>query len=313
MKRARQNSHKLHVTIVSIGIVVCFGVYLLLSSHAATPYTTSEAEYGSLGGGAALVYIGTASKDYSVSFDGLPGLVEGKAAVFADPTHFDDTDWSWPGSSPGYTDYTIDITPEADGSPDGYFFANYFQFMHPSSVGGYGYLGLQNNVQGINGRGDIFSLWGSTSGSGATIITKFSEGSVGWSDRNSYVWIVGQTYRLAIRYLSTDSAGEHWGGYVTNLTNNIRTEIGELTVPASYGLLDNVNTISFHERYSGQTSNCAAMHFSEARFTNPLFDNSVKPSGYRNTHPDIATCAGHYGTINVTGGFDSAIGGAPSY
>ena len=53
------------------------------------------------------------------------------------------------------------------------------------------------------------------------------------------------------------------------------------------------------------------MQFSEVEFTNPLFDGSVSPTGHTNYQPDVTPCSNDYGTVDISGGYESAVGGIP--
>jgi hypothetical protein len=284
---ARKNIRKLNqkgfshlvlpfLIIVTIGAI---GTYVLLRTHADSVTTSTQ-----------------------------PTVLESPAVKLSDPLHFNDTWWYWPAKAAGYTKYTIYVTPKADGTPDGYFFSTGFYFQHQVGVSGFGYLGIQTNVQGLNAKGSIFSIWGSTKAIGGQQETNFSEvGGSGWSVRDGYNWKVGTKYQLTLQYLSTSSAGNIWGAYVGNISTGVQNRIGELVTPKSFGMLSDV-TNSFHERYSGQTNTCA-LHYSEVEFTNPYMDGgTVVPESYTNYQPNVEGCT-NYQTINIPGGYESAIGG----
>lgn len=309
------------IKVIIILILATVGTYLLININAQSPYASTEAESGAVNCQAIQDKDPNASGGAYVQFGPTPTTVTGTtsntstAVALSVPTHFDDTWWNWPSSTSGYSDYTINITPEADGSPDGYFFSSFFIFVnggtpYTGTGVGYGYLGLQTEAEaGFTGKDDIFSIWGATSASDAQYMTTFTEGSSGWSGRNSYPWVVGSMYTLKVGYLSTQSDGEHWEAWVTDDSTCVTSEIGQLVVPTSFGMLSNV-TVSFHERYAGPVTSCSVMQRSDVEFTDPLFDDSITPTGYTNYPANVTGCTADYGVEDIPGGFRSVIGGS---
>ena len=84
------------------------------------------------------------------------------ADPITNPTHFDDTYWTWPSTPGGFTEMDTDITPVTDGSPDGYYFSAYYWFTGDYSATG-GYLGLQTEGNNPTGKIAIFSIGGQLS------------------------------------------------------------------------------------------------------------------------------------------------------
>jgi hypothetical protein len=307
---------KLHSKVAPVAIILIIavlGFYILTASHAQGPYANTNISAGTLSCGAIQDTDSGADNNDAVRFGPLPTTVAGTttenttAQVFGLGA-FDDSYWYFPASTSGYTTLTMNVTPEADGSPDGYFFATEFYFE--SGTADTGYMGIQTISTGIGSKGDIFSIWGAVSASDAQYITPFTEGTSGLSTRNAYNWVVGHMYTFTVQYLSTQSDGEHWESLVTDDTTCIQSVIGQIVTPTSYGLLTG-SIGSFHERYSGETTSCSAMGLSDVEFTNPVMDGSVVPYDYENVIPDVTGCSSYYGVENIPGGYRSVIGGQP--
>src|ERR1700721_1315445 len=132
------------------------------------------------------------------------------ADPITNPTHFDDTYWNWPAKSSGYTEMDTDITPLADGSPDGYYFSAYYWFTgdYPSNGG---YLGLQTEGAMPTGKIAIFSIWGAISSNGPGYNGSGTEaGSTYYTSRIQYAWSINQTYDLKLFLTSQSSGSNTW-------------------------------------------------------------------------------------------------------
>lgn len=259
----------------------------------------------------------------AVGVTGIKYITSSHAATYTSstvalttPLHFDDTWWYWPTNPGTSTSLSIYVRPMADGSPNGYFFSTLFIFnnggaaYNPNGVG-FGYMGLQTEeATPSTGKGDIFSIWGATSGSGGSVSQSFTEGQSGWSERNPYPWVVGHIYTLTVEYESTQSGTETWGAFITDGTSGQTTPIGDLIVPASYGMLDN-SVATFHELYSGSTSSCSDLTLSSVEFFDPTFNFNDVASSHTNYEPNVTGCSGDYGVAEINGGYQSTIGGLP--
>jgi hypothetical protein len=308
------------LSLVVVAGIVILGIHLQNKGSALGPYAVAHPGSGDLTNPAYTLTGSSAANGNYVEFGSNTGnnIVSTTPQALVLPTHFDDTDWYWPSLSNGYTSLSINITPEVDGSPDGYFFANEFYFMNNPSGGlETGYLGLQTKAEaGFTGKLDIFSIWGAEDISDAQYTTTYTEeGSSGLSGRNSYQWLAGDKYTLTISYMGMVSLGEQWGATVTNDNTGTTSQIAIITAPASYGLLSNI-AVSFHERYDGEVTSCSAMQPSQVEFTSPTL-NGIAATNHTNYIPQLtdsvgSNCSKYYGTIDIPGGYESAVGQLPN-
>ncbi len=231
------------------------------------------------------------------------------ADPLTDPTHFDDTYWTWPNAPSGYTQLDTDITPEADGSPDGYYFSSGFWFTgDPQGYGGY--MGLQTEGDNPTGKIAVFSIWGATSSSGPGYNASGTEvGATYYTSRISYPWTVNNTYDIRIALTSQSSGGNTWTATVIDQTSGVQSLVGNIVTPTSMGnLLD--QSYTFHERYAGDTSSCGSLILSEVKFTNLTANNgAVTPSSHSNVAPTNSACAADFATRDIAGGIETIIGG----
>lgn len=230
------------------------------------------------------------------------------ADPITNPTHFDDTYWTWPSNPNGYTEMSTDITPIVDGSPDGYYFSAYYWFSGDYPAIG-GYLGLQTEGAQPTGKIAIFSIWGATSSNGPGYNgSGIESGETYYTSRINYPWVINNTYELSINLSSQSGGSETWTANVTDLTTNTSNLIGNIVVPSSRGNLYDTS-VTFHERYSGATTSCSDLQKSEVEFTNLTANNgSISPTSHNNTQPNTG-CTGDYATRDISGGIESIIGG----
>ena len=231
------------------------------------------------------------------------------ADPITDPTHFDDTFWNWPTASTGYTSMSTVVTPLADGSPDGYYFSNYYWFSGDYSATG-GYLGFQTEGTQPTGKIAIFSIWGATSSNGPGYNAAGTEvGQQYWTSRISYPWTVNNSYLLNISLTSQSGGSNTWTGTITDETTHAQSLIGNIIVPTSRGNLYDVS-VTFHERYSGPTASCSDLQKSEVEFTGLTANNgSVSPTSHTNYGATGTGCASSFATQDISGGIESIIGG----
>ena len=200
------------------------------------------------------------------------------------------------------------ITPEADGSPDGYYFSAYYWFSGDYPATG-GYLGFQTEGSQPTGKIAIFSIWGATASNGPGYSASGNEGGTYYTSRISYPWVVNHTYDLNISLISQSGASNTWAANITDESTGSKSLIGNIVVPSSRGNLYDVSN-TFHERYSGSTDSCSSMHQSEATFTGMTANNgSVTPISHSNIQPTGLDCSSSFATRDTSGGIETIIGG----
>lgn len=228
----------------------------------------------------------------------VPGLInpKGFGYVYAD----------YPAAS-NYTASEVDITVEADGSPNGYFFGHAIRFVNGTPTDG-SYIGLQTGAG--NGKLAIFSLWNATSATSPGVVVPFSTEGTGYSTKIAYDWQVGTTYRVRIGRLFQTTTGDSWGGWVTNLSTGQIKLIGQIKAPANITTIK-PSTIDFHERYAGAINSCRDLIKSKGTFTNQrLNDGSTLPTTRRIAETtDVPACQMIFKTIAIPNGGRSVIGG----
>jgi hypothetical protein len=226
------------------------------------------------------------------------------ADVITNPTHIVDAQWNFTGSS--YTDTSVDMTPLADGTPDGYFYADEFYF--PNNVDGgngtaaTGYMGLQD--EGNEGTSQTvpknagWTIYGGTSevaasdGSTGSCGNPSGEGQSCWINY-TFNWVVGQTYRfdMSLTNANDGNGNEVWSGQFTDLSTNTNVQLGTIDAPVAFGMLSPV-VITFHERFSGPTTACNQITPSFVTFANADMQKESEtgsawiPAGYEFTSPD---------------------------
>lgn len=219
------------------------------------------------------------------------------------PTRFVDTLWTFPGTDG--INLTSDIFIEVDTTPDGYSFANRFNFQGDQLLGGY--IGLQSAATNPAGKVAIFSIWnsmGATANTGGTVVTGTESGQPFNSVRRIYPWAPGVTYRTKVLKDRTDSDGwVWWRGYIEDRANGIEMYLGEIKVsPNRKNISRNVYT--FHERFSGPTALPANVHFSAVRFTDLRLDG-LQPVGHVTT--PTPRIPGYHYNVPVAGGMRSVV------
>jgi hypothetical protein len=196
--------------------------------------------------------------------------------------HYDDTSWSGLNDISGYSNISVDITPQvwASGN-DGYYYSNNAVFTNNTNI----YGGLQTNgFDGSRwiGKMAIFSIWDVSSGiaepSGTG--TPFGGEGTGYSVRIPFNWQTGTSYRFNM-YIEQDSSSGNrlWAASVTNLSNGSVSRIGRIYAPVNFGKIH--NPVTFHERYSANPNNCNEILPSQVSFTNMTANNgSVRSTGW---------------------------------
>ncbi|HEY5268353.1 MAG TPA: hypothetical protein VII94_04425 [Candidatus Saccharimonadales bacterium] len=212
----------------------------------------------------------------------------------ANQTYFDDAYWYWPSNPSGYTEMDAYITPTADGSPDGYYFAN-------ASDAFTGYLGLETEDGALNNsKAAKFTIWGAISSSGPGYnATASQNGSTFYTSQIKYNWVTNHIYDLKVTLTNESTATNTWTAIVTDLTTVTSSTIGSIVTPSSIGTLYN-ESITFHERYSGVTPSCGNIFHSAVTFSNLTANNgSVSPISHETLPPVDSICNGEYETENM--------------
>lgn len=229
------------------------------------------------------------------------------ADVITNPTHIIDDQWNFPSSS-GYKDIRTDITPEADGSPNGYFYASEFYFpgnnsKTPSGGAATGYMGLQDQGNDSNGHTLPYSalivMYGavsaSASGSATSECGNPSGEGYGCSLHLAYDWTLDHTYRFDVSYAGVSGSNNVWEAQFTDLNIGQVIQLGSIDYPSSYGLLAPA-VITFHERFSGLTTSCSNIITSFVKFANVTANNGTiagAPSSTFSSGVNNSECPGY--------------------
>jgi hypothetical protein len=116
------SAKQLQLILVILAVIVT-GTYLLVSSHAATPYASNEAEAGTLASGATKVADSTASGGYAVNFSSVGGS---DTNLIFDGT-FDNSLSKWPSlygscySVVNSTEVQFNLTSSCNPGDDGHY------------------------------------------------------------------------------------------------------------------------------------------------------------------------------------------------
>ncbi len=203
--------------------------------------------------------------------------------------HLFDEYFTFPVSATGYTGTSIDLQPNIDGSPDGYYYANNIWFTSNSQL----YYGLQTSGSAPTGKIAIFSVWDAIAAEGPQYHASFGGEGVGYSVRISYPWITGRKYTMRVTKSSDDGVTSWWSGYVKDTVTNVESYIGRIQINGNRGNLS-ASSAAFHERYQGPSDSCSQPRVSQVTFSNPLMSpGGIKPkSAYSNANV-ISTCPGY--------------------
>src|SRR5437868_2139681 len=209
-------------------------------------------------------------------------LIKSFAAVITNPTHIIDSQWNYPNSSASnytLTDISVDMQPRVDPTPDGYFYATEFYYSNNT-----GYMGLQD--EGIDSTGKIvpktasITVYGATSSNAASGIESSCGNPSGEGQQcnlnDVYNWLPNHTYRfyLALQTADNGAGSEVWTAKFADLTTNTTIQLGTINVPTTWLYLGHA-IITFHERFSGGTTNCSDIHPSFVIFSNALANSGT--------------------------------------
>jgi hypothetical protein len=178
--------------------------------------------------------------------------------------------WSYPGT-PGTLE--TDLKFLADPGPNTKWFLSH-QFVLEDANAGYstgGYIGMQTNIQNINAKGVMFSIWNATSAkpaSGATC-QPFSGEGVGMQCYLPYSWVAGKTYRLRV----VNDRSSAYSAYVidTSTATPTVTYIGQIQAPTAAVNLGR-NSVQWAEYYAPTPANCADFPYVKAQWSRPKGD-----------------------------------------
>ncbi len=243
-------------------------------------------------------------------------LLRSFAAVITNPTHLIDAQWNYPNSGTSnytMTDVNVDMTPEVDPGSDGYFYAT--EFYYASNTG---YMGLQAN--GIDSSGKIvpktasITIYGATSASPASGIQSscWNPSGEGYQCNlnDVYNWLPTHTYRfyLALQTPDNGSGNEVWSAKFADVTTNSIIQLGTINVPTSWQYLGHA-IITFHERFSGDTTTCSNIRPSLVVFSNAQANNgslaATTDSSYRS---GTTSCIGYLDNHYTNGAIYSGYG-----
>jgi hypothetical protein len=202
------------------------------------------------------------------------------AAVIVNPTHIVDAQWNFPGSGYDMTSVSVDIAPQADPTPDGYFYAAEFYYFNNFT----GYMGLQDQGIDINGTTvaktasiTVYGATGTTPASGIQSSCWNPSGEGQQCNLNDvYNWVPQHTYRfsLSLQQANDGIGNEVWAVKFIDTTTGITNQLGTVKVPTSWQYLGHA-IITFHERFSGPTDSCANIRYSSVIFSNALGNNGA--------------------------------------
>lgn len=276
------NLHKEKIIRIEVVLaIVVIGIVLLgLSRAATTSYSVEPESSGNRMGSVSDKSDPLASGKSAVEF-GLPPpnstnyISRGTTTGFVNPIHFIDAYANHPAP---FNRIETDMVVEAEGGTDGYYFSSFLFFPNTPSCtpSCYAYMGLQTvggkslPPGGTVDKMAIFSVWNSTysvPAAGVTPINFDGEG-VGRSLRIAYPWEVGKTYRLIMGNdpARTTASATYWSASIVDVSSGHETKLGSVLMPS--GMTQASSSVAFHERYSGQTTNCAQMNPSQVKFSN---------------------------------------------
>lgn len=216
----------------------------------------------------------------------------GPAAIGLTGTY---TDWYFPDSASGYDNFALDVTVNADPSPQSFFYSTEFWFANgDGSASTTGYFGIQTQgaSPGPTGKIAIFSIWDALAAQGPDFAAPFGGEGIGYSVRISYPWIADRTYHMRIGKLSADPDGQWWGAWVKDTVTNIESYIGKIKVPLQSVKLYAI-PVSWTEYYGANPSSCDGYNFSEVTFSNVAAnDGALATNGHNNHLSSPAKCPG---------------------
>jgi len=220
--------------------------------------------------------------------------------VFPGITFIDQSDWFWPLTSKGYSQFDAAVSPVIAGGPDGYLYGNRFYFNGASNVYS-GYVGLETVGQNPTGRVAVFTILGSLSSSGSGVNTNGTSSGISYyTSTIKYPWVTNLSYDLRVSLASQSASTNTWIASVTNYYNGSTTTIGSIQTPNTFGLFYNQSE-TFIERYSGVDASCNGIDRAEVEFSNMSGDGSVSPITHLSTVPVQTFCSSNYETEDMPG------------
>jgi hypothetical protein len=174
--------------------------------------------------------------------------------------------WKYPGAlPPGFDAVRITMSPQSFAA--GKANAIYWAFDSVFQDGSTYYTGLQPNGQ--YGETALFSVFGPGATPRAPYCKSGADNGPGTSCHIPYAWELGHQYELTVALVDGDAQTTTWEGAVFDLATGVRTLIGDITVPASRGLLKSSWGTTFAE-YFHHIDSCTEQPASEVLFFNPF-------------------------------------------
>jgi hypothetical protein len=255
---------------------------------------------------------------FTVAFAIIGGylLIRSFAAVITNPTHLVDAQWNFPNSSTSnytLTSLSVDMAPQTDPTPDGYFYAAEFYYS-----GNTGYLGLQD--EGIDSTGKTvpktasITIYGATSSTPASGIEASCGNPSGEGQQcnlnDVYNWIPKHNYRFFLTLQTADNGAgsEVWAASFADVTTNTTIQLGTLNIPTTWLYLGHA-IIMFHERFSGDTTTCSNTHPSFVVFSNVTANNgTVTGTTDSSFRSGTTSCTGYLDNHYTNGAIYSGYG-----
>lgn len=193
-------------------------------------------------------------------------------------------------SLPSNTMYNIDMPLQinVDPGPKTYRF-----FSTQLAIGPFGaYIGLQTDMafQSGSGKGAIFSIWnatGGTPGSPGSWCQSFGGEGVGYSCRIPYNWAAGNTYRLRVWQITSNS----WAAYIMNMTTGAEVKLGTISIPSSKNPKLSSGMTTFTEYYGGDFAACSDLKLSQVTWGMPTGNNKTLQSTWVSNSIGPGECA----------------------
>jgi hypothetical protein len=174
--------------------------------------------------------------------------------------------WEYPGApADGLDAMRITMSPQSYTDPNHNFvyWAYDSKFIHGETY----YMGLQPN--GKFGKTALFSVFGPESSSKSPECKSGADDGNGTSCHIHYPWELQHTYQFTVALVGEDAKTATWAGSVTDLTTQVRTIIGDITVSSARGYLRPDWAVTFDELFE-RSIPCSAQPHSEILFFHPV-------------------------------------------
>lgn len=174
--------------------------------------------------------------------------------------------WEYPGApADGLDAMRITMSPQSYANPDKNFvyWAYDSRFVHGETY----YMGLQPN--GEYGKTALFSIFGPGSSSASAACKAGADDGAGTSCHIHYPWELKHSYQFTVALVKEDAATTTWEGSVTDLSTQVRTVIGDITVSSARGYLRSDWAVTFDELFE-RSIPCPAQPHSEILFFHPI-------------------------------------------